>query len=1098
MAERQKTTMIEELNKLRETVNTQNERTRILLDATPLACRLWDRDYHIIGCNKESLRLFNVSSEQELIDRYFDLSPEYQPDGSPSTETAKKLIRRAFDGEKIIIEWEYCTLDGTLLPTEITLIRVPFEGDYAVAGYTRDLREYKKMMYEIERRERVLSIANQAAELLLTLEDIIDIEEAIMHSMEIVGCAVDVDRVQIWRNKTVDGELCFIHDYEWLSDSGRASGLVPIGLRFPYSDIPEWREMFLRGENVNGPVSRFSQEGKAFLQTFNMKSIAIIPLFLHDSFWGFFSIDDCRRERTFTEDEIDILGPVSLMIANAINRGKQAEVIKEAHERTRLLLDSAPYGTNLWNRDGAVFECNEASVKLFGLSSKQEYLDRFFDLSPEYQPDGQLSKVKAVAIIQEAFRTGRYECEWVHQMLDGTAVPAEAILVRVPYGDDFVVAGYTRDLREHNKMMREIERGEELLEAALIEAQKANRAKSDFLANMSHEMRTPLNAVIGLSGLCLDGGRLDAEDRSTIEKVYNSGSTLLNLVNDILDISKIEAGMLELTEVDYDVPSLINDTVTQNILRINEKPVKFILDIDEGIYARLRGDELRVKQIMNNLLSNAIKYTREGHVTLCIRCFREGGNVRFTIEVRDTGRGIKPEDIGKLFLDYAQLDLESNRAIEGTGLGLPITKNLAELMGGTINVESEYGTGSVFTVSILQKFIEETVISKETIESLKNFRYSEGRHIRHARISRIALPYARVLVVDDNQTNLDVAKGLMKPYGMQIDCVDSGQRAIDAIRANNAKYDAIFMDHMMPGMNGIEATKVIRELGTEYAEKIPVIALTANAISGSEEMFLNRGFQAFLSKPIDISRLDEVLRRWVRNKEFEKKYFEQHPMIAEELQAGIHNGQERRKADDRRSGIERRKARMKFAGMDMEKGKERFGGDRATYEEVLRSYTANTPALLDSIENINEDGLPAYAITVHGIKGSSRGIGADMIGDSAENLEHAAKAGDIDYVAKHNPVFLETARKLIRDLEDMLSDNGAENGKPTKAQPDNDALLKLLEACKAFSMDEAEDAMAEIDAYHYESDGGLADWLRENVNLTNFKIIIERLSTIVD
>ena len=286
----------------------------------------------------------------------------------------------------------------------------------------------------------------------------------------------------------------------------------------------------------------------------------------------------------------------------------------------------------------------------------------------------------------------------------------------------------------------------------------------------------------------------------------------------------------------------------------------------------------------------------------------------------------------------------------------------------------------------------------------------------------------------------------------------------------------------MPGMDGIEATKAIRDIGTDYAVNIPIIALTVNAITGSEEMFLSHGFQAFLSKPIDILRLDEVIRRWVRNKELEESMAAQGIFVDGQLLA------------DLQSGIDRRKTNIKLTGLDVNNGIERFGGDAETYMQILHSYTVNTRPLLESIERVGNDKLADYAIIVHGIKGSSRGIFADMIGDSAEHLELAAKSGDFNYVNRHNPTFLNAAWKLIHDIEDMLSDINTESPKPVRDKPDDEALSRLLAACKAYNMDGAAAAMAELDGYQYTSDGGLVEWLQKNVKLTNFKQIVERLS----
>ncbi|MCL2864698.1 MAG: response regulator [Lachnospiraceae bacterium] len=396
-------------------------------------------------------------------------------------------------------------------------------------------------------------------------------------------------------------------------------------------------------------------------------------------------------------------------------------------------------------------------------------------------------------------------------------------------------------------------------------AEEASLTKSRFLANMSHEMRTPLNVVVGLTDLMLMEDTV--KDHSDyVKKIRTAGLTLLSIVNGILDISKIESGKLELTPVDYDTASLINDAITLNVLRIGEKPITFALDIEASLFATLHGDDLRVKQILNNLLSNALKYTRKGMVSLCIRAEMAGRNqVWLDIAVCDTGIGIRESDMAKLFTDYSQVDTKANRRIEGTGLGLSITKRLVELMDGSIEVESEYGKGSAFRVRIKQGFVNDVTLGATLVEKLQKFQYIEEKRDDAGKLQPIDLSYANVLVVDDFRTNLDVAKGLLERYKLQVDCVTTGQEAI--VRIKNAKpiYAAVFMDYMMPEMDGIEVMKEIRGLGSSYAEEIPVIALTANAISGNKEMFCKHGFQGFLAKPIDIAELDGILRKWVRD-----------------------------------------------------------------------------------------------------------------------------------------------------------------------------------------------------------------------------------------
>jgi signal transduction histidine kinase/CheY-like chemotaxis protein len=681
----------------------------------------------------------------------------------------------------------------------------------------------------------------------------------------------------------------------------------------------------------------------------------------------------------------------------------------------------------------------------------------------------------------------------MHQLSDGTPIPAEITLVRVVYENDYAVAAYTRDLREQTRMLAEMLQLQTELKDALKEAQAANNAKSDFLANMSHEMRTPLNAIIGLSDLVLENEGLPEESYANIEKISNAGHSLLATVNDILDISKIEAGKFELIPTEYDVPSLINDAITQNIMRIGEKPIEFILDIDKDLPARLYGDELRVMKIFNNLLSNAFKYTKEGYVRFAIDCVKNSDDMWMTVVVTDSGIGIKSEDIGKLFCAYNQVDTMANRNIEGTGLGLQITSKMAAMMGGSLTVESEYGKGSIFTVMLRQKFVSDEVIGSEVVENLKRFQYYDEKRRANFKRKRVQLPYARVLVVDDNSTNLLVAKGLMKPYGMRVDCLTSGQQAIDAIREEMVRYDAIFMDHMMPGMDGIEATRHIREIGTDYACNLPIIACTANVIAGNEKMFLSSGFQAFLSKPVDINLLDEIINHMIRDKTQEAVVAGQISTNGQTAADARHSKKSR--ASNRRTSPDLRNWGESLRGLDIERGLQLFGNDQETYLGILRAYAINTRLTLEIVQKVNEGNLADYTIKIHAIKGSSRGICAEEVGMKAEALEHAARAGDLDFVRDNNAGFLETANKLISDLEAMFGIIDAQNPKRKKNKPDQAVLTKLLVACKNYDMDGADAALAEIERYKYEKDNGLAVWLRENVKQMNFPQIIEKLSS---
>jgi len=614
-------------------------------------------------------------------------------------------------------------------------------------------------------------------------------------------------------------------------------------------------------------------------------------------------------------------------------------------------------------------------------------------------------------------------------------------------------------------------------------AQVASRTKSNFLANMSHEVRTPLTAVLGLSELILETVLLDDETRSNLIKIFRSSETILSLINDILDISKIEADKLELNMSKYDLPSLLSDTTAQSLQYIGEKPIELILNITEDLPHYLIGDELRIKQILSNLLSNSFKFTKEGTVELGMRCHRSGDDLWMAAWVYDTGVGIRPEGMAKLFTLYGKMDDDYNdnklnRRTEGTGLGLSISKRIAEMMDGTITVKSEYGKGSKFTVKLRQKYVDDTVIGPGVVESLKNFDDSL-QQFESGKITRINLSYAKVLIVDDNYTNQYVAKGLMGLYGMEIDSAMGGQEAIDLIRDEKIKYDTIFMDHMMPGMDGIEATRIIREeINTPYAKEVPIIALTANAIEGHEEIFLNSGFQAFLAKPIDLARLDIILRKWVRDKDAEE--------LLDDKTISILPSQ----------GLIKQAESVEIPGLDVAKGIAHFGFSEDAYYRVLKSFTKNTRLLLDSLRDVTHDNLADYAVTVHGIKGSSRGILADKISDEAEALERAAIGEDLDFVTANNQRFIDLLSQLFSDIEKALAGKGAE-GKPEKEKPDDALLSMLLKACRVFDIDEIDNIMAKIEFYNYTSDEGLCEWLSENLDQGKYKEVTERLCELV-
>jgi CheY-like chemotaxis protein len=365
--------------------------------------------------------------------------------------------------------------------------------------------------------------------------------------------------------------------------------------------------------------------------------------------------------------------------------------------------------------------------------------------------------------------------------------------------------------------------------------------------------------------------------------------------------------------------------------------------------------------------------------------------------VSDTGIGIREDDLKKLFTDYNQLDIHANRHIEGTGLGLSITKKLVDLMAGEISVESEYGKGTTFRLIIKQGFVSDKIIGYAAVESLRSFNYSDSRKLAHEKLVRSDLSYAKVLVIDDMQTNLDVAAGLLRKYKMKVDCATSGQEAISRIKSSETVYDAIFMDHMMPGMDGLETVDKIRNLETEYAKKIPIIALTANAVQGSKDLFFAHGFQDFISKPIHILHLDSVVQKWIRKKDREKALVE---ASAPQL-------------------LLNEKA-IAIPGVDAEKGLSLYDDDIDIYLSVLQTFAETTQEVLNRLRNVSEETLKDYVINVHGVKSICANIGAQKAREKALELEMAAKAGNLNVLLAKTDSFIMDVEKIISDIKTWL------------------------------------------------------------------------------
>ena len=682
-----------------------------------------------------------------------------------------------------------------------------------------------------------------------------------------------------------------------------------------------------------------------------------------------------------------------------------------------------------------------------------------------------------------------------------------------------------------------------LMEKVNDELERTSRMKSDFLANMSHELRTPMNAVIGMTEIALRED-ISPKLKDCLNQISTSGRNLLNIINDILDYSKIDAGKMEIIPDEYEPLSEVNDIANILQTRIGDKDLELYFIVDPALPHKLLGDCMRIRQVLINIANNAIKFTQKGIIRITLECEKKSDEeLNLIYHVKDTGQGIKEEDLNKLFVSFQQVDSKRNRNVEGTGLGLAISKSLCEAMGGTIGVESEYGKGSDFWFSIPQRIVNPTPdlvvenadgkyayclnekmlmtdeftremsvlgLDSKVIASLSDYRptgkkeylfierayYTQETEAfldEHPDVTGVVLtdfgsdlkadrknmyvmmrpqttlsmvlalngkqytdldldpdddrfthfiaPTARVLIVDDNSINLTIATGLLEPLKIMCDTALSGAEAMDKIR--EMPYDIIFMDHMMPEMDGIDTTKAIREQ-IPSASETPIIALTANVVEGTRDMFLEAGMADMIPKPIDVKQLNFKVYSWLP--EYKIQHMDE--------------------KDIRQNEEESYKASGRYECLDCEKAISGLGS-AALFDKIVEEYYKRGRRTRSEIEDALATGdIHDYALKTHALKSSSRQIGAMDLGDVAEKLEHAAKAEDMATIDQYHSSAMEILDKLITDLSEYFpEDEGRDDLPPISDEEITEVFDRLRTACDNLEMDEME-ACAEILKVH--------------------------------
>ena len=703
----------------------------------------------------------------------------------------------------------------------------------------------EKAIGSLKHREKMMAALNRAAVRFLSKSEG-SFEATMTAGVKEIADVFNLDRFSLLRNLTiVDGKRYGGQIYRWDRKSGGTTAPVK-GLESfsPDKYVPNWGKILVSGGTISGPVRQMPEA--AVLQSFGLVSICVTPVFINNNFWGIAFFEDLHTDRFFEEDSVELMRSAAFLFTNTFIHAEMERNLDSAHEFTRAALDASPISFTVFDDNMRVIDCNDATLKMLG-TTKKDYIEHFHKYIPEYQSDG-IKSVDTIAVfVKRALDGEKVVLEWTSRSASGELIPFEVTLARTKYNDRYVVMAYKYDLRSTKKMMESISRQSEQLKDALGKSNVASRAKSEFLSNMSHEMRTPLNAIIGMTEIGRNSDNLERKNHA-LGRIQDASTHLLGIINDVLDMSKIEANKLELSLIEFNFDKMLQQVVNVVSFRIDEKQQNFSIDVDKDIPKALIGDDQRLAQVIVNLLGNASKFTPvRGSVSFkaCLEK-EEDGLCTIQISVSDTGIGISAEQQEKLFEIFRQAESSTARKFGGTGLGLAICRNIVEMMGGRIWVQSELGKGSTFAFTVKVKRGED-----------------EKHRIGERPVNRNEV---RVLVVDDSKVILDYFREIARKLGIYCDTAMTGEEAIALVERDNS-FHIYFIDLQMPGMNGLQVSHALKPLLSEESE---VIMMTANEWTTDAEEAKNAGVDKFLSKPLFPPVIEEVINEYLSAKSHKK------------------------------------------------------------------------------------------------------------------------------------------------------------------------------------------------------------------------------------